>query len=194
MLWGKSNGGMGLGQGHWKKASPGPGQLLCGASRTAEPACAAQRACRGLQKIGCLGTGRTKGRCGGRSRIGRRWNCRQGLKITRLIFKGGVRKAFGPGSRLVASTRRNRKNRPLGSGPSRRDYHKPTMQAHASAGLGSSQVEIATSNGTQALKTIFSGILGDHADGDQCQTAGLAGVAVETGSPKSTLQRARAGK
>jgi hypothetical protein len=89
---GKSNGGMGLGQDHWKKASPGPGRLPCGASRTAKPACAAQRACRGSRKIGCLGTGRTKGRCGARPRIAQRWNCRQGLKITRLIFKGALEK------------------------------------------------------------------------------------------------------
>jgi len=101
LLWGKSNGGMGLGQDHWKKASPGPRRLPCDASRNAEPHCAAQSAHRELRKIGCLGTGRAKGRCGGRSRIARPWNCRQRLKFTRLIFfdiRGDVRKAFSVGS------------------------------------------------------------------------------------------------
>ena len=72
--WGKSNGGMGLGQDHWKKASPGPGRFPDDASRNAKPDCALESAHREFRKIGCLGTGRAKGRYGGRSRISQRWN------------------------------------------------------------------------------------------------------------------------
>ena len=104
-------------------------------------------------------------------------------------IQGGVRKAFGIGSRPVASTRRNNKNRPLGMGPS---PCKPMPQRDC----GSSQVRSRPLMVDKHLRRFFREYWGDHADGDRCQTAGLAGVAEErlTGSPKSTLQRARAGK